>query len=188
MPDCLLITARTTDGVVMATFTGFPVIVDSLGGVTVENPYDVYDPEYPTDDYGIKEVFFPAGPLTLDGENALIYCRTRHQDSDDGRHMRQRLVLRALLENAATWDGKALYDLARENRRSYRTTFGKQRQLAFALTAPDVRNEDVTFGSLSPMLWSDYASTGAWIWNGDWSQIPGYVQGFLAGDIPGIVD
>ena len=29
---------------------------------------------------------------------------------------------------------------------------------------------------------------GAWIWNGDWSVIPGYVQQFLRGEIPGIVD
>lgn len=176
------------DGVVMATFGGFQSIVDLLGPVTVDNPYDVYDPEYPTQDYGIKEVFFPAGALELDGENALIYCRTRHQDSDEGRHMRQRLVLRALLDQAKGFAGQDLYDLARANRTSYRTTFGKQRQLAFALTAPEVSNDNVAFGSISSLLWSDYASTGAWIWNGDWSVIPGYVQQFLRGEIPGIVD
>ncbi len=176
------------DGVLMTSFTGFPTIVDAMGGVSVENPYDLYDPEYPTADYGIKEVFFPAGPLELDGENALVFCRTRHQDSDDGRHMRQRIVLRALLDKAHGWKGQDLYDLARANRKSYRTTFGKQRQLAFALTVPDVTNDHVEFGSIASLLWSDYASTGAWIWNGDWSVIPGYVQSFLAGEIPGIVD
>ena len=176
------------DGVVMATFGGFQTIVDLLGPVSVDNPYDLYDPEYPTIDYGYTEVFFPAGPLELDGEDALIFCRTRHQDSDEGRHMRQRMVLRALLDQAQGWSGQDLYDLARANRSTYRTTFGKQRQLAFALTAPEVSNDRVAFGSISSLLWSDYASNGAWIWNGDWDVIPGYVQGFLRGEIAGIVD
>jgi LCP family protein required for cell wall assembly len=73
------------DAAVMTTFGGFERIVDAFGGVDVNNPYDLYDGQYPTDDYGIKEIFYPAGEIKLSGEQALEFCRTRHQDGDDGR-------------------------------------------------------------------------------------------------------
>ena len=42
-------------------FTGFRKIVDTFGGVTVDNPYPIKDNEYPTEDYQFTRVFFPAG-------------------------------------------------------------------------------------------------------------------------------
>ena len=49
------------DSVVLTTFDGFEAIIDAVGGVDVENPYDLYDAEYPTRDFGTMEIFFPAG-------------------------------------------------------------------------------------------------------------------------------
>ncbi len=86
------------------TFTGFETMIDAVGGLEVENPYDLYDGEFPTPDYGTKEIFFPAGTIHLNGYDALDYVRTRHQDSDDGRVMRQRLVLLSMLQKV-TSDG-----------------------------------------------------------------------------------
>lgn len=168
------------DGVVMTTFTGFPDIVDAFGGVDVENPYDVYDGEYPTIDYGYKEVYFPAGPLHLAGEQALEFSRTRHQDGDDARVMRQELVIRALLERARTEDGDQLAQLMWKHRKSIRTDLPKSVQLALALAAPRFINDGVQFTTLSDYIYPDTAPDGAWIYSGDWSQIPGFVQGFLA--------
>jgi LCP family protein required for cell wall assembly len=170
---------------IMTTFDGFAQIVNAFGGVNVNNPYDIYDAEYPTADYGIKEVYFPAGDITLSGEEALEFCRTRHQDGDDGRSMRQRIVLRSLLDTARQSDGLSLQDLVNANRGAYRTNLGRSKQLALALAAPDFTNDGVTFATLQNYIYPSTASNGAWIYAGDWSQIPGYVQGFLDGSIDG---
>lgn len=173
-----------TDGAVMTTFGGFERIVDALGGVTVENPYDVYDNQYPTPDYGYKEIYFPAGILALNGAEALEFTRTRRQDGDEGRVMRQQLVLRAMLERARDPEiAPELPDLVTRHRSAVRTDLGRSKQLALALAAPDFSNDHVTFGTLNGLVYPDTAPGGMWIFSGDWSQIPGYVQGFLSGAI-----
>jgi LCP family protein required for cell wall assembly len=170
-----------TDGAVFATFKGFMEIVNTLGGVDVDNPYDVYDAQYPTFDYGTKEIYYPAGPNHLNGEQALEFCRTRHQDGDDGRVMRQALVLRALLARADdSAIGPKLPDLATKHRDTVRTDLGRSKQQGLALSAPDFSNDGVAFATLNDYIYPDTAPNGAWIYSGDWSQIPGFVQNFLA--------
>jgi LCP family protein required for cell wall assembly len=171
------------DGVALTTFGGFVEIVDALGGVDVDNPYDLYDGEYPTIDYGYKEIYFPAGPQHLAGAEALEFSRTRHQDGDDARVMRQQLVLRALLERAR--DPKIapkLPDIVSKHSRAVRTDLGPSKRLALALAAPDFSNDSVTFGTLNGLVYADTAPNGMWIYSGDWSQIPGYVESFLSGN------
>jgi LCP family protein required for cell wall assembly len=174
----------TVDGVVLTTFDGFAEVVDALGGVDVDNPYEVYDAEYPTPDYGTKVIDFPAGAIHLAGSEALEFSRTRHQDGDDGRVMRQQLVLRALLDRAR--DSKVSPDLPKivtAHRSAVRTDLGPSKQLAFALAAPDFTNDSVTFATLTAagLVYPDTAPNGAWIYSGVWDQIPGYVEGFLSG-------
>jgi LCP family protein required for cell wall assembly len=165
-------------------FNGFAAIVDALGGVDVNNPYDVYDAQYPTADYGVKEIFFPAGKQHLDGEQTLEFCRTRHQDGDDGRVMRQHLALRALLAQARKPETVAkLPELYKAKKKYVQTTLSKAEQLALLAAAPQFTNDSVGFGSLLPYVSPGSTDAGAWIYVGDWSQIPGYVEGFLNGDI-----
>lgn len=173
------------DASVMTTFGGFEQVVDAFGGVHVDNPYDLYDGQYPTADYGLKEIWYPAGAQLLTGEQALEFCRTRHQDGDDGRTMRQRMVLRALLDEARGLDSEALQSLVLEHRSAIRTDLGRSKQLALALAAPDFTNSTVEFATLTPYIWASTAWNGAWIYAGDWSTIPGFTQGFLNGDIAG---
>lgn len=171
------------DGVVLTTFTGFVDIVDAFGGVDVDNPYDVSDGEYPTTDFGYKEIYFPAGPIHLSGEEALEFSRTRHQDGDDGRVMRQQLVIRALLERARDPQfADDLPSIVADHLDAVRTDLGPSKRLALALAAPSFTNDSVTFATLSDYIYPDSTSSGMWIYSGDWSQIPGYVEGFLAGD------
>jgi LCP family protein required for cell wall assembly len=172
------------DGVVVTTFDGFVEIVDALGGVDLVNPYDLYDAEFPTIDYGYKQIFYPAGPLHLHGEQALEFVRTRHQDGDDGRVMRQQLVLRALLERARDPEIAArLPDLVEKHRKAVRTDLRRSERLALALAAPSFTNDRVTFATLNHLVYPDNAPNGMWIYSGDWSRIPAYVQGFLDGTI-----
>jgi LCP family protein required for cell wall assembly len=84
--------------VVEADFMGFIAAVDALGGVTIDVPQALYDPAYPTMDYGYQEISFAPGPQQMDGATALIYGRTRHGDSDFGRMTRQQAILLALID------------------------------------------------------------------------------------------
>jgi len=171
------------DAVILTTFNGFQDIVNAFGGVDVTNPYDVSDDAYPTPDYNVKSIYFPAGQIHLNGQEALEFSRTRHQDGDDGRVMRQELVIRGLLERSHSSDIKpSITDLLNKHRKSYDTDLGKSKQLALALSAPDFTNNDVSFTTLSNYIYGDYAGD-MWIYSGDWSQIPGYVQGYLDGSI-----
>lgn len=85
------------DRYVMVNFGAFVKTVDALGGIDVDVPDAIYDPEFP-DDAGsgsfILEI--PAGRQHMDGETALHYARTRHQDDDYHRVKRQQLVLLAI--------------------------------------------------------------------------------------------
>jgi LCP family protein required for cell wall assembly len=174
----------TLDGVILTTFHGFENIVDAFGGVDVNNPYEVADSEYPTLDYGYMSIYFPAGEQTLTGEQALQFCRTRHQDGDPGRVMRQQLVLRGLLDKATSADyADQLWDVVKENKKQVRTDLGPSKQLAFALAVPDFSNDSVKFATLDDLVYADTAPNGMWIYSGMWDQIPAFAEGFLAGTI-----
>ncbi len=172
------------DAVVLTTFAGFEEIIDAIGGVDVENPYDVYDAEYPTPDLQTMEIFFPAGPLHLDGADALIFCRTRHMDGDDGRVMRQQLVLRAVLDKvrdpAMLAQAPELIDAVQD---AVRTDLSVGQMLSIATLIPDFSNDSVAFGSMLPYLYGSTAPNGAWIYAADWSALPGFVQAYLDGSI-----
>jgi len=170
------------DAVAVATFEGFVDLINTVEGVDVVNPYNLYDAEFPTGDHGIEEIFYPAGPIHLDGLEALKFVRTRHQDGDAGRIMRQHLVLMAMLAKT-TSPGfvDRLPDLVHQYRRVVRNDIGASRRLALALAAPNFSVESVEFADLLPYVYSDTTSAGMWIYSGDWSQIPTFTQSFLAG-------
>jgi LCP family protein required for cell wall assembly len=75
---------------------GFRDMVDAVGGVDIDNPRAVDDPFTGTE--------VPAGPVHLDGHNALKYVRSREGagDSDYTRAGRQQLVLVALERKVAS--------------------------------------------------------------------------------------
>lgn len=81
------------DHAVVIDFAGFRSLIDALGGITVDVPKEIYDGQFPTDDYGYMVAHFKQGPQQMDGARALVYARTRHPDSDFERIKRQQLVL-----------------------------------------------------------------------------------------------
>lgn len=87
----------TVDGAVVLNLMGFVRLVDALGGVTVNVPHELKDSQYsePQDGKDIK-IDIKAGVQHMDGLTALEYARSRHQDSDYGRMVRQQLVLKAI--------------------------------------------------------------------------------------------
>ena len=81
-------------------FNGFKKIVDAVGGVDIDVPHEIIDEAYPTPDYGAEVLKIPAGHIHMDGDLALKYVRTRHQDSDLGRLQRQQQVMLAIRDKA----------------------------------------------------------------------------------------
>jgi LCP family protein required for cell wall assembly len=82
-------------------FAGFKDVIDAIGGVNIDVKKPLIDNEYPTEDYGLKRIFVPAGIQHMDGTTALEYARSRHSDSDLGRNQRQQEVLLAVRERGA---------------------------------------------------------------------------------------
>ena len=81
-------------------------LVDAVGGIDINVPYNIVDNAFPTSDYGTTSVRFDAGQQHMDGETALIYARTRHQDDDYRRAERQQQVIGVLsrkLVNPLNW-------------------------------------------------------------------------------------
>jgi polyisoprenyl-teichoic acid--peptidoglycan teichoic acid transferase len=97
-------------------------IVDAAGGVEIDVDAPIHDDAYPTDDYRTIVVDIPAGRQRMDGETALRYARTRHQDSDFGRIARQQRVLLALrnrmLQPGNWWHMPAVLDAVRRTTRT----------------------------------------------------------------------
>ncbi|MBX2997721.1 MAG: LCP family protein [Caldilineaceae bacterium] len=86
------------NGYFILNFEAFVDVVNAVGGIDVDVPAPIVDTAYPTEDYGVQTIRFETGPQHMDGERALIYVRTRHQDSDFGRAARQQQLIRAVAE------------------------------------------------------------------------------------------
>ena len=78
--------------VAIVRFDGVESLVDYLGGVTVDVPVPVYDPEY-------TGLIMDAGPQEMDGHTALLFSRVRHgfDMGDYQRQKDQRILIEALM-------------------------------------------------------------------------------------------
>jgi polyisoprenyl-teichoic acid--peptidoglycan teichoic acid transferase len=96
-------------------FTGIPIdyyvkvnmealveLVDSVGGITVNNPLDWTEGGF----------HFKQGMLELDGTHALVYSRMRKKDprGDFGRNTRQRQVIEAIINKGASVSSVTKFD------------------------------------------------------------------------------
>lgn len=77
---------------VIVNFSTFMSIIDTLGGITVNNP-EAFTAYWSGN-------YYPAGEITLDATSALEYVRERYSlpDGDFGRNAHQQIVLKAIIE------------------------------------------------------------------------------------------
>lgn len=85
------------DYYVKMNFNAFIDVVNALGGIEVEVPYDRLELDE-NDNYTIQ---LRKGLQTLDGREALALARTRKADSDIERGKRQQQILKAIANKAA---------------------------------------------------------------------------------------
>ncbi|MFJ7639492.1 LCP family protein [Peribacillus sp. NPDC097206] len=87
------------DYYVRMNFKAFIDVVDSLDGIQVDVPYEMYE----MDSHDKKNaIHLKEGLQTVDGEEALAFARTRKKDSDIQRGERQQEVLKAIISKATT--------------------------------------------------------------------------------------
>jgi LCP family protein required for cell wall assembly len=172
------------DGYVLIDFNGFEDVVESVGGVDVNVPYEIIDEEYPTEDYGTEVVRFEPGPQHMNGETALKYVRTRHADSDDARRERQYQVLLALFDR-----GKSIGSVTRADEtivalgKSVQTSFPLDQQLTLARLGNEIERADIRLSVLGPpLLESGYTEDGKWVYFADQTAMVNFIQDALKTD------
>ena len=95
------ITGQPIDYYIALDFDGFKQIINELGGIKVQVPKDLHDERYPGPNYSYETFDIKAGLQNLDGETALKFTRTRHdEDGDFGRAYRQQLILESARSKA----------------------------------------------------------------------------------------
>ena len=89
------LTGARINHVAVVHFEELASLIDYLGGLTVNVPTAVYDPDY-------TGLYLDEGIQTLDGMTAVLWARTRHgyENGDFGRQENQRLLLTALMNRA----------------------------------------------------------------------------------------
>jgi len=116
---------------VKVNFTSVINIVDSLGGITIDNDesFNGYDV-----DNNYKKYTFKKGMITLDGTETLVYVRERHNVSggDLGRGRHQVIVLEALINKIKNPDIIKNYNnLIKSLDKSFVTNMSKNTILSF---------------------------------------------------------
>ena len=102
---CMISTVENLTGVkidyyVDTNFKGVVAVVDALGGIIVNNPYEFVG-QSASSERGHFTVFVPAGEaVTLSGEQALAFARERHlyATGDFQRQANQQQVISAMLQ------------------------------------------------------------------------------------------
>ena len=63
------VTGYPIDYQVTVNFDGFRQIIDLVNGIDIDVPKDIIDNEYPTEDFGIEELFIAKGLQHMDGDS-----------------------------------------------------------------------------------------------------------------------
>lgn len=167
--------------VLRTDFSAFISAVDAIGGVDIVVEQELYDPAYPTMDYGYMVAHFLPGPQHMDGETALIYSRMRHMDSNYARNRRQQQVILAIIQRVREQNilgqVEMLADLSSALRDNIQTDLSLNQMLGLAWA----------FRNYSPDLVERYALDENLVYEGGISDDP-YATLPVPGAVPMLVD
>ncbi len=150
-------------------FNGFIKIIDTVGGVMIDVPYPIKDDAYPADGTNYMRVYFSAGWQHMDGKRALQYARTRHDDGDGRRSVRQQQVLLALREQALSLDllpkaGELIAELGD----AVRTDLSPTQALKLARLASEIQQNGIAQYSLDRALTEEQLPDEPYYLIADW--------------------
>ncbi|WP_375179856.1 LCP family glycopolymer transferase [Enterococcus rotai] len=89
------------DNYVSINMKGMKDLIDAVGGIEVDNPFE----------FTLDGITVPKGHIKLDSETGLAYARMREEDpeGDIGRQRRQREVVEKIVNKVISLDGVAKY-------------------------------------------------------------------------------
>jgi len=122
-------------------FEGFINIIDELGGVNVDVPFDFMDINREWEKF-----YFTEGPMELDGEAALVYARMRKKDpmGDFGRNERQKQIVKGAIEKLSSPATLLkIDDIAREVGSNVETNLKIREAIAFRKKFSDFNSSDI---------------------------------------------
>jgi LCP family protein required for cell wall assembly len=144
-------------------FTGFERIIDRIGGIYVDVPYVLDDPEYPNGSYGTEHLHIDAGRQHFNGEMALKYARTRRGggDGDFTRMKRQQQVMLAVRDRVLSLPNLPqlvvqLPQMYREMGDSLETDIPLELMFTLAKWAQQVESEDIQTATISREMTRDW--------------------------------
>lgn len=154
------------DAYIAFDFVAFIEFVDAIGGVTVDVPARINDPEYPDMNYGIQALVIPAGVQEMDGETALAYARTRHSDNDYERGERQlqvALAVRERLTDPETAQGLVtnLPELVESLEGHFYSNLPPEQLSFLGLAMIDIEIDNISTASLNEDYSFDYVYAGS---------------------------
>ncbi|MBK8905099.1 MAG: LCP family protein [Anaerolineaceae bacterium] len=137
------------DYYVAVNFDAFVEVVDLIGGIDIDVPEAIDDPNYPDECYGYDPFSIEAGEQHLDGEAALKYARTRATFGGDvDRAGRQQAVILAVRQKIFDLNripqliaqAPQLWQTSQEN---VRTNMTLDEAIQLALLAQDIPRESI---------------------------------------------
>ena len=159
-------------GFVQIDFNGFVQMIDTVGGIYVDVPYPIMDNTYPAEDFNFKRIYFPAGWQHLDGEQALIYARTRHQDGDTSRAARQQQVLLSLRDQHLNTDLiTQLPNLITDFGDTVRTDISVSDAIKLAQVGLEIPRGNITQMPVTSALYEDIGDNGTYYLSVLWPEM-----------------
>ena len=147
-------------------FDGFEAAVDALGGIDVDVPIDIDD-----DRAGGS---LSAGEQTLDGEQALILCRSRHSyddvgDGDAYRAANQRMVIGAIADKVLQSDPSTILSTISTLSQYIETDMSATDIAGLAVNMKGIDVETDIYSAMNPTtsayeggVWYEYSNQDAW--------------------------
>ncbi len=165
-------------------FNGFIKIVDTVGGVMIDVPYPIKDDAYPAEGTNYMRVYFPAGWQHMDGKRALQYARTRHDDGDGRRSVRQQQVLLALRQQALSLDllpkaGELIAELGD----AVRTDLSPTQALKLARLASEIQANGIAQYSLDRALTEEQLPDEPYYLIADWDIVGEILTAFTGEEV-----
>lgn len=170
-------------------FAGFKDFIDAIGGVDVNVP-DGFTANYPAnDDPQVNpnwvKVKFKPGQQHMDGARSIVYARARYvidnlaEGTDFARSARQQLIMKAALAKLKQWQTwPSLFNGMDKLKNTLYSNLSLMDLSQFALKM-DLNNAHRVGLSTSNVLENATSSDGQSILqpiNGNWNQIPPYIQ------------
>ncbi|MDO4590573.1 MAG: LCP family protein [Slackia sp.] len=147
-------------------FDGFKAAVDALGGIEVDVPIEIDDPD--------AGGYVAAGPQTLNGDQALILCRSRHAYDEYGsgdyyRMANQRMVMGAIAKKILSADVVTMTNTISAMADYITTDMDVQTIIQVATEMRGLDAEKDIYSAMNPTIpayenevWYEYCDLPAW--------------------------